>query len=103
MIYVLFNPQRLKPLPYVREQVKLFFQKKDTKMIISKDLSFVQEVLDYVKEESKKFPERNATEKEIKMMMLEEDKIDNIVNFLKLYNIDATSFVSEIINEIKEK
>jgi hypothetical protein len=35
-------------------------------------------------------------------MMMEEYKIDNIVNFLKLYNKEASAVINEIVEEIKE-
>lgn len=102
MVYILYTPSNLKPFPYVREQLKLFFQKKQTKINISRDLSLLQEILEYTQEEVKKFPEKTQSEREVKEMMMEEDKIDNIVDFLKLYNKEASEVINDIVKEIKE-
>jgi len=102
MVYVLYTPTNLKPFPYVREQLKRFFQKKETRMNISRDLSLLQEILEDTKEEGQKFPETTPSEKELKLMIMEEDKIDNIVDFLKLYEKEASEVINEIVQEIKE-
>ena len=97
---MVYTPSNFKPFPSVRGQ--LFFSKKTNKNehLYSSASSSIN--IRIHQRRSKKFPEKTKEEREIKEMMMEEDKIDNIVNFLKLYNKEASAVINEIVEEIKE-